>query len=138
MTKATYEIDGSRFSTLDEFLAEIERVLIPGAEWGRSLDAFNDILRGGFGTPDGGFVLRWRNADLSRERLGYPETIRYLQRQTRPWSLGRRRGRQELKRQLEFAERGEGATVFDWLVEIIRRHGADGEEEEDGVELILA
>ena len=55
------------------------RVLIPGAPWGRNLDAFNDILRGGFGTPDGGFILRWKNAQVSRDRLGYPETVRQLE-----------------------------------------------------------
>lgn len=42
-----YEIDGKNFSTLEEFYEEISRVLFPGAEWGRNLDAFNEILRGG-------------------------------------------------------------------------------------------
>lgn len=46
-----YEIDGSRFSTLEEFFDEISQVLIPGVFWGHNLDGFNDILRGGFGTP---------------------------------------------------------------------------------------
>jgi RNAse (barnase) inhibitor barstar len=65
------EIDGERFATLDGFFDEVERVLLaPGVYWGRNLDAFNDILRGGFGTPEGGFVLRWRRVDLSRARLG--------------------------------------------------------------------
>jgi RNAse (barnase) inhibitor barstar len=72
-SKPIYEIDGSRFSTLERFYDEVSRVLLPGAEWGHNLDAFNDILRGGFGTPDGGFILRWRNVGLSRERLGYPD-----------------------------------------------------------------
>src|SRR4028118_1534806 len=67
--RSAYEVDGGRFGTLQEFYAEISRVLIPGAEWGHTLDAFNDILRGGFGTPDGGFVLRWVNSERSRERL---------------------------------------------------------------------
>src|SRR5262245_39633780 len=58
----------------------LSQVLIPGAAWGRNLDAFNDILRGGFGTPEGGFVLQWINSALSRERLGYPETVRRLTR----------------------------------------------------------
>ena len=53
-----YEIDGTRFHTLEEFFDEIGTVLIPGSEWGRNLDAFNDILRGGFGTPEGGFTIR--------------------------------------------------------------------------------
>jgi hypothetical protein len=39
---------------------------------------------------------------------------------------------------LERAKRGEGATVFDWLVEIIHDHTAGGSEGEDGVELMLA
>jgi len=66
----SYEIDGSRFSTLEGFFDEVSDVLIPGMWWGRNLDAFNDILRGGFGTPEGGFVLRWKRSTLSRQRLG--------------------------------------------------------------------
>ncbi len=57
-----YEIDGTNFSNLDGFYAEIGRVLIPGVYWGRNLDAFDDILRGGFGTPEEGFVLVWKNS----------------------------------------------------------------------------
>ena len=71
----TYEIDGSRFSTLEEFFEEISEVLIPGVSWGHNLDAFNEILRGGFGTPEEDFRLVWKNSHLSRERLGYPETM---------------------------------------------------------------
>src|SRR5690348_8636074 len=77
--KPEFVIDGERFSTLEEFYDEISRVLIPGAAWGRNLDAFNDILRGGFGTPDGGFVLRWKNSNLSELRLSYAETVRYCE-----------------------------------------------------------
>jgi len=69
MTKKTYEIDGERFTNLEGFYDEIGRVLAPGAKWGRNLNAFNDILRGGFGTPDGGFILRWTNAQISKQRL---------------------------------------------------------------------
>ena len=79
MAKAVYEIDGHDFSTLEGFYGVVSRVLIPGAEWGHNLDAFDDILRGGFGTPDGGFILRWKNAHVSRERLGHPETVRQLE-----------------------------------------------------------
>lgn len=66
MNKRSYEIDGSRFSTLEGFFEEISSVLIPGTDWGKNLDAFNDILRGGFGTPDDGFILKWKNSNLSR------------------------------------------------------------------------
>jgi RNAse (barnase) inhibitor barstar len=66
----TYEIDGRDFSTLDGFYDEISRVLIPGAFWGRNLDAFDDVLYGGFGTPDERFALIWKNHELSRDVLG--------------------------------------------------------------------
>jgi hypothetical protein len=31
--------------------------------------AFNDILRGGFGTPEDGFKLVWRNSGSARQQL---------------------------------------------------------------------
>ena len=134
MAKAVYEIDGREFATLEEFYEVVSRVLIPGAGWGHNLDAFNDILRGGFGTPEGGFVLRWKNSAVSRERLGYPETVRQLQRRlTRCHPANR----QWVAEDLERARREVGPTVFDWLVEIIQVHCAGGQEQEDGVELVL-
>jgi len=133
--KSTYEIDGSRFGTLQEFYDEISRILIPGAEWGHNLDAFNDILRGGFGTPEGGFVLRWKNSEVSRERLGTSETVRELERRLARCHPS---NRPHVARDLEQAKRGESPTVFDWLLDIIAIHAAGGREEEDGVELVLA
>ncbi len=131
----TYEIDGTQFSTLEEFFEEICRVLIPDAIWGHNLDAFNDILRGGFGTPEEGFSLVWKNSALSRQRLGYPETVRQLElrlARCHPYN------RESVAKDLQLALRNEGPTVFDWLIEIIRLHGPGGDEEDDHVELILA
>ena len=58
-------------------MTSLDRVmnLVP---WGRNLNAFNDILRGGFGTPEEGFVIRWNNHAVSKQRLGYTETARFL------------------------------------------------------------
>lgn len=97
--KRIYEINGKDFRTLEEFYDVISRTLIPGTEWGKNLDAFNDILRGGFGTPDGGFIIRWINSNESKKRLGHSD--------------------------------------YDWLLEIIRKHGTGGSEAEDGIELVL-
>lgn len=72
-----YEIDGERFSTMDEFFEEVDRVMRL-SPWGHGLDSFNDILRGGFGTPEEGFLILWKNHRLSKERLGYPETVHQL------------------------------------------------------------
>ena len=68
--KKRYEIDSTNFSNREEFYDEISTKLIPGREWGRNLDAFNDILNGGFGTPEEGFVLVWRNSNISRRKIG--------------------------------------------------------------------
>lgn len=135
MSKCILEIDGNRFDTLDGFYDEVSRELLGGASWGRNLDAFNDVLRGGFGTPDEGFVLRWLNADRSRNTLGFPETIRYLEQKAlrcHPSNVER------VGTDLDSARRGEGETLFDILVLVIRDHGAGGGQQEDGVDLELA
>jgi RNAse (barnase) inhibitor barstar len=132
--KQIYEIDGAAFSTLDEFFDEFTRKIIPDAKWGHNLNAFNDILRGGFGTPIAGFVLRWKNSDLSRKRLNYQEAIRQLECQLEnchPTAC------EYLAAELERAKNETGGTVFDWLVDIIQVHCPGGAESEDGVELEL-
>jgi RNAse (barnase) inhibitor barstar len=129
----TYEIDGERFSTLEEFFNETDRVMHLGG-WGHNLDAFNDVLRGGFGTPEEGFTIRWKNHKISQERLGYPETVRQLKLRLQRCHPA---NRETVSGYLKEAEQGRNQTVFDWLVDIIRRHGAGGSEAEDRVELIL-
>ena len=131
MGKTVCVIDGACFDTLETFYIHALEALT-GTGWESNLDAFNDILRGGFGTPEGGYILRWRNWELSRQRLGYAETVRQLRLrlgQCHPSNVPL------VTRQLEDACHGRGPTVFDWLVEIIQVHCPGGEEEEDGVEL---
>ncbi len=130
----TYEIDGRAFDTLESFFDEVSRVLIPGASWGRNLDAFNDILRGGFGTPDEGFLIRWRDHQISRDRLGYPETVRQLEARLQRCHPT---NRELVAADLERARRQDGPSVFDWLVEIIQVHGPGGMESEDNVTVDL-
>lgn len=64
------DLDGSLIYDRDDFYEQVDERLIPGAEWGRNLDAFNDILRGGFGTPAAPFVIRWHQSATTRARLG--------------------------------------------------------------------
>ena len=101
---------------------------------GRNLGAFSDILSGGFGTPEGGFVLRWSHAAESKSHLSYSETVQQLKVRV---EKGHHENRQYVRQQLHLAEINQGPTVFDWLVEIIRDHRADGSHSQDGVTLIL-
>lgn len=129
-----YLIDGIRFESLSGFYDEVSQIIIPNVGWGRNLNAFNDILRGGFGTPDEGFLIIWKNSSVSKSKLGYEETIRVLQERLttcHPSHTDHFRG------ELGKAQQGEGSTVFDWLVEIILDHGKGGEQSEDNVQLIL-
>jgi hypothetical protein len=87
--------------------------------WQGNLDGFNDFLRGGFGTPDTGFVLIWRGSAVSRERLGYGETIKWLEERVQnchPPNVP------VMQQRLAAARRGEGQTLFDMLLEIIQDH----------------
>jgi RNAse (barnase) inhibitor barstar len=133
--KKVYEIDGNEFDDLEAFYDHIGEVLIPSFEWGRNLDAFNDILRGGFGTPDEGFIIRWKNSDRSRRELGYPETIRYIEHVLTRCHPD---ARESVKRDLLLARQGKGQTLFEILTDIISDHGPGGRQAEDAVELVLS
>jgi hypothetical protein len=118
-TKKVYALDGTRFSTLAECAAEFTRVLGLTTPWSGHLDAFNDFLNGGFGTPDEGFILFWQHSDISRQRLGYGETLRWLEDRVQHCHPSNVASFQE---RIVSARRGEGETLFDTLVEIIRDH----------------
>jgi hypothetical protein len=90
-----FVLDGTSFDDLAGFFTAITRTLSL-TSWGTNLDAFNDILRGGFGTPQGGFILRWASSATSAQRLGWPETIRYLENKLttcHPANIPQRSGR---------------------------------------------
>ncbi len=125
-----YLIDGTRFSSLEEFAEYFSDLVLSNYHWHGSLDAFNDILRGGFGTPEEGFVLVWQNSEASRAALGYPETARQLEARLQRCHPS---NRDTVTIELEAARNGCGATVFDWLVEIIQDHGPGGEQSDDNV-----
>jgi RNAse (barnase) inhibitor barstar len=116
MEKRIYEIDGANSSTLEEFAGDFTRQLNLQTNWRGNLDAFNDILHGGFGTPENGFVLVWKNSALSKQRLAYPETIKWLNEQIRrchPSNIP------HFRQRIALANKHEGETLFDTLVEII-------------------
>jgi hypothetical protein len=87
--------------------------------WRGNLDAFNDMLAGGFGTPDDGFILIWRNSAISKEKLGYAETVEWYEimiQHCHPSNV------KAITRRLEHARDNVGYTLFDKLVEIINDH----------------
>jgi hypothetical protein len=117
LVSVVHGIDGRRIGSLEDFcLVMGEAVNGPGGYFGLNLDAFNDCLSGGFGTPeDGDYVVEWHYHEQSRVALGHPETVRQLElRLARCYPSNRPAVRADLKA----ARAGQGPAVFDWLVDI--------------------
>ncbi|MEU9160583.1 barstar family protein [Streptomyces sp. NPDC048424] len=112
-----YVLDGKRIHTLEDFWRVMgEAINGPGGYFGRNLDAFNDCLRGGYGTPeDDDFAVEWHDHADSRQALGHAETARQLEIRLRRCHPA---NRPVVAEQLAAARAGEGPTVFDWLIEI--------------------
>ena len=66
----TVDLDGAAMPDLAAFYEQIDQRVLDSGSWGRNLDAFNDILRGGFGIPDDGLTIVWRDATSARRSLG--------------------------------------------------------------------
>jgi hypothetical protein len=126
-------IDGSKFVDLDGFAREFSALLTDWT-WTGNLDAFNDILGGGFGTPAEGFVLRWIHSDQSRKALGWPETISF---HVRKLEHGHPENHDYIQNDLDSARQHIGPTLFDLIIEIVRNHGPGGSAPEDAIELQL-
>jgi hypothetical protein len=126
-------IDGATFSDFEGFQRAFS-ALLKDYEWHGNLDAFDDILCGGFGTPASGWILRWVNSDRSRGALGYDAAVKRLESLLSTCHPSNVR---LMRRRIEMARRREGPTLFDEIVKIIRIHGPSGAEEEDGVLLEL-
>lgn len=115
----TYTIDGEKFTTLEGFYDAFTEAALPGVAWGKNLDAFDDVLGGGIGQFKSGDTLIWKNSQLSRERLGYQETIRQLERQL---SESDPTQHESILLAIELAKGEKGETVFNWLQEIMTEH----------------
>jgi hypothetical protein len=124
--RRSYVIDGQNFTTLDQFYEEAGRVLIPGQQWGRGLDSFNDILSWPTWPslePGQPYLLIWKNSILSKQRLGHEAMAERLE-QIRRWMLrtGHDSNLRSITEELQAAKERKGPTLFDLLVEITRHN----------------
>jgi RNAse (barnase) inhibitor barstar len=74
MSKQTIIINGDNFSDIETFYVEIDNVLTKNLDWktGHNLNAFNDLLCGGFGVfeYDETVKIIWTNFLKSKQTLG--------------------------------------------------------------------
>ena len=74
MNKQIITIKGDNFLDLESFFDEIDRVLTKDLDWqtGHNLNAFNDLLRGGFGVYEYAEPVKivWTHFSDSKDKLG--------------------------------------------------------------------
>ncbi|MFC0432255.1 barnase inhibitor [Kutzneria buriramensis] len=78
--------------------------------------------------------MRWLNSESSRSALGYQAKTRWLETALLTCHPSNRPG---IEARIASARNGEGPTLFDDVVGIIRDHGPGGDEAEDGILLEL-
>jgi RNAse (barnase) inhibitor barstar len=70
----TFILDGNNFSDMEGFYREIDKLLTKNLQWktGHNLNAFNDLLRGGFNVHEYSepITIRWINYGKSKKDLG--------------------------------------------------------------------
>ena len=119
----TLTIDGHSITDLPSFYREINRVFMADVDWelGRSLDALNDALYGGYGAIDGAEPVKlvWLNMERNRADLGFECTRNwYLDKLKHPGGFDVER----IAKDLADLEGGMGPTYFDIGLEIIGDH----------------
>ena len=123
MNKQTIIINGNNFSDLESFYDEIDRVLTKDLDWdtGHNLDAFNDLLRGGFEVHEHEepIKLTWKNISKSKSDLGLETTKKWYERKI---SENKTENLQFFKDKLKDLTENNGQTLFDIILEIISEH----------------
>jgi Barstar (barnase inhibitor) len=112
-------IDGENFNDFKGFCKEFSNVVLSGKyQWNGSLDAFNDILWGGFGDLEDAeeYIIIWRNSAKSKKDLGYSQTIIKLNEMLERCHPS---NSEKIIREISDAMLNKGPTIFDWIEEII-------------------
>lgn len=121
--RAKITINGSVITDIPSFYEEVNRVFMANEDWriGQSLDAFNDLLFGGYGAlfEINEIDLIWLNVEQSRKVLSYDVTHAYYLEKLEPGSPF---NRTYFEGKLERLENGEGETYFDTIISIIAEH----------------
>lgn len=120
--KKSFEIDGDCFSDYQGFTREFSKnVLSSKYTWNGSLDALNDILRGGYGDieEDDKVEITWKNSRKSIIDLGFEETINLLKDK---YDTCHPVNKEFVLQEIQQAKNKLGPTIFDRIVELINEH----------------
>jgi hypothetical protein len=115
MEDKTIILDGQHFTDFEGFVAEVMEAFSGKVDWlwNGNLDTFETLLD----EVEGKYCLVWNRADLSRHCLGHQAMVRWLAnniQRCHPDNI------MAVAERLRLTRLGQGPTLFDWLVEIIR------------------
>lgn len=151
--KREFIIDGEQFNDIEGFYCEIDKLFTKDLDWktGHNLDAFNDILYGGFGVHKFKEPIKmiWKNFSKSRKDLSYEATVKHYEQ-----DLALYYDREKITNIVHFkainmddylkdninrlekklcdAQNGKGETLLDIIVKII----SDNKEHDRTLEII--
>ena len=110
---------------MDEFYKYVDKTFSDGEEPCRNLDAFIDYLRGGFGKHkyNEPIKITWINNAKSKKDLGYAETIKILKKRLERCHPS---NREIVQKKIELAEKNEGKTIYDEIIECFEDLNNDG------------
>lgn len=116
-------IEGKHITDIETFYKEINRVFMQNEDWdiSQSLDAFNDLLYGGFGEIKGNEPLQliWKNFEENKNQLGFNATKSFYEGKLKaPETYNIDFVREKIKE----LESGKGLTYFEIILEIISDH----------------
>ncbi|WP_288458862.1 ribonuclease inhibitor [uncultured Chryseobacterium sp.] len=107
-------INGSHFSNLEAFYEEVSLLFLKDEDWKvGTLDGFDDILYGYEGE------IIWKDSRKSKEDLGFDLTKEFYEnkiRQGKPFNVTL------IQEKLDDLIAGNGQTLFEILMEIIKSH----------------
>ena len=116
-------INGENIFDIETFYQEINRVFMHNETWeiGESLDAFNDLLYGGFGEIKGkeSIELIWKNFEENKKALGLEVTLNFYKAKLKSPEIFNSKFIQE---KIEDLHSGNGQTYFEIILEIIAEH----------------
>lgn len=116
-------IDGNQIYDIKSLYEEINLKFMQGEDWqlGESLDAFDDLLYGGFGAIKGDepINLVWKNFENNREVLGFDLTLNFYENKLKQPQIFNKKIIEEKIQKLKNTGRD---TYFDIILEIIASH----------------
>lgn len=116
-------IEGEKITSISTFYEEINRVFMQNETWkiGKSLDAFNDLMYGGFGEMKGNETINliWNNFEENKMALGFKATKNFYEEKLKSPEIFNIKF---IKEKIDELESGNGSTYFEIILEIIAEH----------------